>query len=184
MRISGSRPASAPNSMVKTKKEKKKKIEDQRFKTLRHIEAVRNHIGVCIVELLDRAAKHDQSKLEAIERTIFDEYTPILRGMTYGSPEYNECLAAIKPALDHHYAHNRHHPEHHKHGIKDMTLIDLLEMICDWRSSSMRHNDGNILKSIEINQDRFKYSDDLRIILENTAKWLDSRNVFHRADES
>lgn len=159
-------------------------MEDQRFKTMRHIEAVRNHINLCIRELMVRAEQHDQSKLEDPEKSSFDEYTPKLRGSTYGSPEYKTFLADIKPALDHHYAHNRHHPEHHKNGIKDMNLIDVLEMLCDWKSSSMRHNDGNILKSIEINQSRFGYSEDLRLILENTVKWIDGQTVYHKANES
>ena len=159
-------------------------MDDQRFKTMRHIEAVRNFITLCVTELLSRAEKHDQSKLESPEKESFDEYTPKLRGSTYNSPEYKRFLSEIKPTLDHHYSHNRHHPEHHKNGIKDMNLIDILEMLCDWKSSSMRHNDGNILKSIEINQGRFNYSEDLRLILENTAKWIDSQTVFHRAEES
>ena len=134
--------------------------------------------------MLDRAEQHDQSKMEDPERAIFDEYTPKLRGVTYGSPEYKKYMLEMNTAIQHHYAHNRHHPEHHKNGIKDMNLIDLIEMLCDWKSSSMRHNDGNILKSIEINQSRFGYSEDLRIILENTAKWIDSKKVFHKAQES
>jgi hypothetical protein len=161
---------------------------DQRFKTLRHIEAVRNHLGACIVELLKRAEQHDQSKLQSPEREAFDEFTSKLRGITYGSPEYKAMVSTVdgpmKKALQHHYGHNRHHPEHHKNGIKDMNLLDLLEMLCDWKSSSMRHNDGNILKSIEINQARFGFSEDLRIILENTAKWIDSQSVYHKAEES
>jgi hypothetical protein len=132
--------------------------EDQRFKTLRHIEAVRNHLNAIIIELLQRAEQHDQSKLQGAEREAFDTHTSKLRGMTYGSQEYKACLAEIKPALEHHYAHNRHHPEHHRNGIKDMNLIDIVEMLCDWKASSMRHNDGNILKSIEMNQARFGYS--------------------------
>ena len=155
-----------------------------RLKTMRHIEAVRNFLNLCIKELMHRGEQHDQSKLEEPEATMFDEFTEKLRGTTYGSEEYKAFLKELKPILDHHYAHNRHHPEHHKNGIKDMTLIDLIEMICDWRASSMRHNDGNILKSIEINQTRFGYSEELKIIFENTAKWIDSQTVFHKAQES
>jgi hypothetical protein len=53
-----------------------------------------------------------------------------------------------------------------------MNLIDLVEMLCDWYAASKRHNDGDIMKSIEINQKRFGFSDDLRQILENTVKDL------------
>lgn len=159
-------------------------MSDQRFKTLRHIEAVRNHLNLCIRELIARGEQHDQSKLQSPEREMFDEFTEKLRGSTYGSEEYKGFLKDMAEPLAHHYANNRHHPEHFKNGIKDMTLIDILEMLCDWKSSSMRHNDGNILKSIEINQKRFEYSEDLRRILENTAHWIDSQTVYHKADES
>ena len=93
--------------------------------------------------------------------------------MTDGSPEYNAMLAQLKPALDHHYQHNRHHPEHFKNGIKDMNLVDLVELICDWKAASLRHADGNIRKSIEKNQDRFGYSDELKQILMNTVELLE-----------
>lgn len=53
-----------------------------------------------------------------------------------------------------------------------MTLIDLLEMLCDWKASSERHTDGDIYRSIEINQSRFGYSDELKTILKNTIDYL------------
>ena len=76
----------------------------------------------------------------------------------------------MKPALEHHYKENRHHPEHFENGIKGMTLIDLVEMISDWKAASERHNNGDIIKSIEINQKRFGYSDDIKQILLNTVQ--------------
>lgn len=42
---------------------------------------------------------------------MFTRFTPRLKGMTYGSPEYKQCLAEMGPGLRHHYAANRHHPE-------------------------------------------------------------------------
>ena len=102
----------------------------------------------------------------------FDEYTPKLKHCTYGSEEYKSFLAGLKPALDIHYKNNRHHPEHFANGIKDMTLLDLLEMLCDWKASSERHADGNIYRSIEINQSRFGYSDEVKAILKNTVDFL------------
>jgi hypothetical protein len=116
--------------------------------------------------------KHDASKLESPEAEIFEEYTPKLSGLTYGSPEYMAMLEKIKPALDHHYAKNMHHPENHKNGIRDMSLIDIIEMFCDWKAATLRHADGNIRKSIEVNQQRFGYSDDLKQIFINTIPYL------------
>lgn len=142
------------------------------YDTFRHIERVRNLLNKCVIELIQRGEQHDQSKLASPEVEYFTEYTPKLATCTYGSDEYKGFLAAIKPALDHHYANNRHHPEHHKRGIEDMNLIDIMEMLCDWKAASERHNNGNIRKSIEINANRFGLSPQLVKILENTADLL------------
>lgn len=142
------------------------------YDTFRHIERVRNLLNIAIKELLNRAEKHDQSKLQEPEVALFTEYTPKLASTTYGSQEYEDLKKAIKPALDHHYANNRHHPEFHKNGIEDMDLIDLIELLLDWKAASERHNDGNIRKSIEINGNRFNMSPQLIKIFENTVKNL------------
>lgn len=54
-----------------------------------------------------------------------------------------------------------------------MTLIDITEMLADWKASSERQKDGNLLQSIEINAKRFKIDNQLKQILLNTAKTLD-----------
>lgn len=142
------------------------------YDTFRHIERVRNLINYMIKELLSRGELHDQSKLSSPEVKLFSLVTGKLSKTTYGSPEYNEFLKELGPALDHHYANNRHHPQFFKNGIEDMTLIDLIEMFCDWKAASERHNDGNINKSIEHNAGRFNMSSQLVKIFENTAKIL------------
>jgi hypothetical protein len=140
------------------------------YDTMRHIERVRNLLNLFCCELLKRGELHDQSKLESPEVEVFTEYTPKLAASTYGSEEYESFRRAMGPALQHHYANNPHHPEHHKRGVEDMTLVDVLEMLADWKAASERHNNGNILKSIEINGARFDLSPQLVRILENTAK--------------
>lgn len=144
------------------------------FDTMSHIRKVQEFIHKVVKDLLNRADVHDSSKLESPEVEYFTEFTEKLSGTTYGSAEYDKFKEAMKPALDHHYSHNRHHPEHFKGGLNEMNLIDLLEMFCDWRASSMRHNDGNIRKSIEINGNRFQMSPQLVKIFENTADYMDS----------
>ena len=56
-----------------------------------------------------------------------------------------------------------------RHTLRGMNLIDIIEMFCDWLAATQRHADGDIMESIEKNQERFGYSDDIRQIFENTA---------------
>lgn len=146
---------------------------DSRVATRQHISEVRRLLGQCLVELSERLTEHDASKLRSPEVEIFDEWTPKLAGSTYGSPEYTAMLAEMKPALDHHYANNRHHPEYHAEGIAGMNLLDLLEMICDWISAAKRHANGNVRRSIEINAKRFGYGEQMERILQRTVDALE-----------
>lgn len=137
--------------------------------TREHIALVAKLLHGIAKELLDRADVHDQSKLESPEVELFTEWTPKLATSTYGSPEYEGFRKAMGPALLHHYAKNRHHPEHFKGGVNDMSLVDVIEMFCDWKAATMRHNDGNIRKSIAHNADRFGLSPQLVRVLENSV---------------
>lgn len=143
------------------------------FQTMQHIRQVGIFLHRFARELLDRADTHDQSKLFSPEVELFTEFTPKLAASTYGSSEYEEFRKKMAPALAHHYAKNRHHPEHFKEGVNDMNLVDLVEMLCDWKAASLRHDDGNIRKSIEINSERFGIGPQLTRIFENTADFLE-----------
>jgi len=138
--------------------------------TRKHIAMVGAYLSLVVGILQQRAANHDKTKLEEPELPLFTEYTEKLAGCTYGSDEYKGFLEGLKPALDHHYSRNRHHPEHFLNGIDDMNLIDVMEMICDWKAATLRHNDGNILKSIDINTKRFNIAPQLANILRNTVE--------------
>ena len=150
-------------------------IAECQVETIKHIEKVREVIRVFVNKLITRAVDHDKLKLESPEVEIFAEYTPKLADTTYGSEEYMQFLEEMKPALQHHYANYRHHPEHFEKGINDMNLIDLIEMFCDWMASSTRHNDGNLLKSIDVNATRFNMASQLKQIFINTAKMYDEQ---------
>lgn len=145
------------------------------LETRNHIQQVQEFLLQMIHELSLRAQSHDKSKLEEPERSTFEIYTPKLKGTTYGSEEYNKFLAEMKPALDHHYAENRHHPEHFNGhgGFNGMDLLDLIEMFCDWKAATLRHADGNLKKSIEHNQKRFSIGDQLIKIFKNTMKYVE-----------
>lgn len=140
--------------------------------TLEHKNRVADLLLQVNTELQHRAIHHDDSKFSNEEFPYFVEETLNLKNLTYGSDEYNQALARLKPALDHHYANNNHHPEFHLEGIYGMTLIDLIEMLADWKAATERHKDGNLTKSIDNNGHRFGYDDVIRDLLYNTAMEL------------
>lgn len=141
--------------------------------TWQHIDLVRKVLRRVVVELSRRGETHDRSKLDRAEVDTFTEFTPKLKSCTYGSDEYKGHLADMKVALDHHYAHNRHHPEHFARGIRGMNIVDVVEMICDWYASTKRHANGDIHCSIDINQVRFGMSDELTEIFHNSIPLLE-----------
>ena len=108
-------------------------------------------------KLVWRSIVHDLSKYGWAETKHFARSIRKLRNTTYGTDEYFALLESIKPAIEHHYAKNRHHPEHYKNGIQDMSAIDQLEMICDWCAACKKHKDGNPIQSAAINAKRFDY---------------------------
>ena len=137
--------------------------------TIEHIKQVSDYIHLFTSLLLQAGTNHDKSKLKTPEQEIFEKYTPLLHGLTYGSEEYKKIMSEMSIAIQHHYSNNSHHPEFYKDGILGMNLVDIVEMFCDWLAAAARHADGDIMSSIEINKDRFKMSDQLVSIFQNTA---------------
>ncbi len=145
-------------------------MTDSRPDTYAHILTVQRYLLRTIEDLHRRLVLHDLSKLEPPEREAYDVISQRLRSTPYGSEEYKASLREMRPAIEHHYQHNPHHPEHYENGLQGMSLLDLVEMLCDWKAASLRQpNSLSLRESIAVNQERFKYSDELRQVLLNTA---------------
>jgi len=115
-----------------------------------------------VMRILKRAIVHDFSKFSDEEAPHFAKANG-LGSLTYGSPEYNKMInKTLKPALEHHYENNSHHPEHHKGGVNEMGLLDQIEMLCDWKAATLRTKNGSIKESIELNAGRFGYNEDTK----------------------
>ena len=148
---------------------------DSRPSTWAHINEVQRRLMQVVVRLQERLLVHDASKLQSPEVEAFDAQEGALAATTYGSDEYRSQLHELGPALEHHYSVNDHHPDHFAGGIAEMDLIQLTEMLADWKAATMRHNDGDLMRSIVQNRDRFKYGPEIQQVLINTAKnlgWL------------
>lgn len=150
---------------------------DSTADTLRHAIRVAELLAPVAAELVARGIAHDRSKTEPPELDVFNEYTPKLKESTYGSDEYKSYLAGMGAGLAHHYASNRHHPECHDAGVDGMTLVDLLEMLADWKAATERHVDGSLTRSLVVQQERFGIGYQLHSVLRNTAQelgWLEA----------
>jgi hypothetical protein len=136
------------------------------METRKHQQEVARCMTEFARQLLERASRHDASKLEEPEREAFIKATAQLKDLEYGSEAYMEALKDLGPALEHHYAHNKHHPEYNtingfayetlNDPILCMDLMDVVEMVCDWYAASKRVKDGFFSKSVVVNRERFK----------------------------
>jgi hypothetical protein len=126
-----------------------------------HIEDTEKHI-YRVQELAEDVASaimtdtefHDQSKLEEPERSIYEEVVPQFVGLEYGSDEYKAVAKKLGPAWDHHKAHNRHHVEYFDNHVEGMNLIDIIEMLCDWKAAGERGG-NSIAKSFAVQRARW-----------------------------
>lgn len=111
--------------------------------------------------------KHDLSKLESPEKECYDKYIPLLRTAKYGTPKYNQFRKEMQEeGLDHHYACNRHHPEHFPNGIMDMDFFDFIEHVVDCYAASMV-SDTSFVDGLHLNKDKYNYPDVVVQMLEN-----------------
>lgn len=154
-----------------------------------HVHHVQEWVRSAIDDLRDRLMVHDESKFQSPEREGFMRMASELKlaEVKYTDPEYREILKAHGPTtIIPHYRENDHHPEFYafegealnKAWVKDgtaisrMNLMALIEMLCDWKAATLRVKDGDLLGSIEHNQERFGYDDQVKSIMVNTAKEL------------
>jgi len=146
------------------------KIDLVKMDIKEHQEMVKQFAGKIIALLEERVKYHDMSKLMPPEVEIFAD-APKRNAIEYQSEEYKDNIKVkLEVALKHHYARNRHHPEHFENGISDMNLIDLLELVCDWKASSLGQDDGNVLTQMTKNKERFKLDEQLYHLIKNTME--------------
>lgn len=124
-------------------------------RTNHHIELVQNNI--CLFqesgeyndifdELALRASSHDRSKFSEPELTPYIwltwkyhcEWNNIPFKLPIGMDQ------KIRDAKFHHFSNNRHHPEWH-FDLNDMTIVDLIEMVCDWKAAGQEFGEKSLV---------------------------------------
>ena len=138
--------------------------------TLLHISEVAENLEEYAGELRRRGLAHDRTKLQEPEFSAFIGQRERFKKANYGTPEYEECMRIAKPAVDHHYQHNRHHTAFVANGINDMGLIDILEMVADWRAANRRSPDKELVDTLDYMQKKYGIGEQLMHILRNTLE--------------
>ena len=144
--------------------------------TLNHIYSVRLLLYKISSALLYRSAHHDESKLQSPEKELYEIWRPKLDSMDVDSDEYRDVLVQMGEGLKHHYAANRHHPEHFESGLRGMNLVDVIEMVCDWHAAAGRRGQMVSMKWVG---NRFFISEGeaLYSIIQNTLELLSESRV-------
>lgn len=158
--------------------------KDAHFDTWIHKYLVNKLLLDIIRDLQTRALEHDNSKLtNPVEVDGYGRVGPLLTISQSGSPEFEAHKKEMQPAIDAHMqslgardgtcdCENRHHVESHANGLQDMNLIDLLEMLADWKAAGARQESSSIEKSIEMMCKRYNASEEMVRLLRNTAEYL------------
>lgn len=132
---------------------------NEEIKAILEIEHHRALVQVNLLQIADalreRAMLHDISKYNFDEFQSIVKIKTIARQFPYGSPEYEQGIKDNQEGLDKHLKRNRHHPEYHPNGVSDMGLIDLIEMICDWKAANRVRDDMRWNEATEVHIKRF-----------------------------
>lgn len=139
---------------------------------IRHIAEVQGYLSEVTADLIQRGIAHDLSKYEEVEFDSFVETRPRFKNANYGTPEYKAITEEIRPAIDHHYSVNRHHTKFFKTGFAGMNLIDILEMLADWRAASRRSPILTFLDSLPKAFEMYKIPANMQEHILATLKYL------------
>lgn len=132
-------------------------------------------------KLLDRAIKHDASKLEEPERSHYIDpvYALNTEEVPYGSERYKELTAQMGEGWSHHKHKNDHHIEFFEpysvqtlnDPIRALDLFALVEMLADWIAASKRrgNNSGDALKFMK---KKYHIDEQVEAIIYNTLAMM------------
>lgn len=134
-----------------------------------HIRLQQKFTAEMVSKINEDSESHDASKLIEPEYSFYMKLNKALKPIKYGSPEYKDIMQ--HPMVSHHQKNNSHHPEYYDNGVNGMNLIDVVNMLADWKAASMR-SDTPFIEGLKKNKERFGIDNQLYDILENTVKLL------------
>ena len=176
-------------------------VQDALFSIESSLEKIAANYNKCVnifrAELIRRALIHDNDKCEEVViidgRQVpfqFAEYTVGsdyffgngAADMEYDSEEYRKIKSAAYAGLNafdnHKKKINDHHPEYHEDCKKDMKLLPLIEMVCDWWGSTAYSNEDPKSKfraDSAKNICHYSFDGYQKFVVERTRDFIDTR---------
>ena len=160
-----------------------------------------DYVNIFRAELIRRALIHDSDKCGNVnsvngkkvpyrfaEYTVGHDHFVAEGGPTkeYSSGEYSEIANKAHEGLtawDDHRKENDHHPEYYKDCKKDMKLLQLMEMVCDWWGKAVEtHDDPNCRirkfeKDSDCNVCKYGFTSYQKFVIELTREFLVTRGT-------
>lgn len=88
------------------------------------------------LELAKKCSIHDNSKLETPEFELFSGLPLEKESMKNPNQGIDK---EVEDVISVHWKNNTHHPEHYS-SYKEMSEIDIMEMVCDWYARSLQYH--------------------------------------------
>ena len=147
---------------------------------IRHKTALVEQLEMLSDELRQRGRLHDLSKLRLDEFSGFTGINQAAREHPYGSEAYRAVLFAENKkgsCIALHFQRNRHHPEFWD-DPKNMTWVDLIEMVFDWNAAAATYGQSSLVESLQVQRKRFKgkFTEEQWWLIEQVVAWLSPPN--------
>lgn len=135
----------------------------------KHQNAVKRWLAHFSMILQSRAIKHDESKLQEPEYSLWKKMDEEPR-YPYGTKEYSSKLKRWQHLFKLHWKdkRNRHHPEHFTSPVVEMDLMDMIEMLCDWLGYKEAVSYSEASKLVDNQCKRFNFPEEFKNLLLNT----------------
>jgi hypothetical protein len=140
--------------------------------TLIHVSEVQENLEVMIHDLKVRGINHDRSKFQEPEFSTFCETRPEFKKVNFGTKEYDAVVDKARLAVTHHHLSNRHHTAFYANGVQGMTLLDILEMLADWKAASRRSPGLSFADSLSRAFKKYEINETMQQFILNTIQYL------------
>lgn len=95
------------------------------------------------------------------EYDLYKEAVYAMKGLEFGTPEYNKIRPVLDEGFKLHSKVNQHHPEYYPELIKDMDLLSFTEMVIDWCAAAIARGFKFKMSSIDNHVKKFNMDESI-----------------------